>query len=186
VAGIVPAGSPASWLADHADSIPRGGVVLDLACGRGRHALWLARAGFHVRAIDRDREALNFLRLAAAAAGLPVATECVDLETNPPPDLGDACCDAIVVVSYLHRALFPALKRALKPGGRLIYETFTIAQAARGKPTNPAYLLEPGELARLVEPLHVLEWREGEFDGRFIASVVAQRDRGPHRPPAHG
>ena len=170
---------PSPWLIDNRHLLPRGGMVLDVACGRGRHALWLARAGFQVHAVDRDPDALAFVRQAAASAGLEIATATMDLETTPPPDLGDARYDAIVVANYLHRALFPALKRALKPSGVLIYETFTIFQAARGKPTNPAYLLQPGELASLVAPLGVLHAREGEVDGRHIASIVARRDETP-------
>jgi SAM-dependent methyltransferase len=83
--------------------------------------------------------------------------------------------DVIVVVHYLHRPLFPALIEALAPGGVLVYETFTRAQAARGKPTNPDFLLEPGELLDLVQPLEILASREGDFDGRMIASVIARR-----------
>lgn len=81
----------------------------------------------------------------------------------------------MVVCNYLHRPLFPVLKQALKPGGRLVYETFTVLQAARGKPTNPSFLLQPGELLTLVAPLRVLDAREGEFEGRFVASVVAEQ-----------
>jgi SAM-dependent methyltransferase len=166
---------PASWLLDNEAALPRGGAVLDVACGRGRHALHLARAGFRVTAIDRDPEALAALRHAAGVLGLDLTTQFVDLETSPPPDLGDARYDAIIVFNYLHRPLFPILRRALRTGGRLVYETFTIAQAARGRPTNPAFLLRPGELQRLVAPLAVLCAREGEVDGRCVASVVAER-----------
>lgn len=166
---------PSAWLIDNRDLLPPGGTALDVACGRGRHALWLARAGFQVHAVDRDHDALAFVRQAAADAGVEVVTEAVDLESSPPPELGEARYDLIVVINYLHRALFPVLIRALKPGGVLVYETFTTFQAARGKPTNPAYLLQPGELAASVAPLHVLGAREGEFDGRFIASIVARR-----------
>jgi hypothetical protein len=81
----------------------------------------------------------------------------------------------IVVVHYLHRPLFPSIVGALRPGGVLVYETFTRAQAARGKPTNPAFLLEAGELLTLVQPLTALDAREGDFDGRMVASVVAAR-----------
>jgi SAM-dependent methyltransferase len=171
-----PVGPPSSWLADNVDLLPHGGAVLDVACGRGRHALWLAREGFRVHAVDRDAKAVAFVRQSAEDAGLSVVVECVDLETYPPPSLGDAKYDAIVVINYLHRPLFPALKRALKPGGRLVYETFTVLQAARGKPTNPDFLLQPGELLALVPPLTVLRSRDGDFDGRFASSVVATRD----------
>lgn len=147
--------------------------MLDVACGRGRHTLFLARAGFRVHAIDRDADAIGSIQAAAREQGLDITCEIVDLETDPPPDLGHARYDAVVVFSYLHRPLFPALLRALAPGGRLIYETFTIAQAARGRPTNPAFLLHPGELRTLVEPLVVLHSREGDFEGRWVASIVA-------------
>jgi len=81
----------------------------------------------------------------------------------------------VVGTRYLHRPLFPQLVAALRPGGVLIYETFTTAQAARGKPTNPDFLLRPGELVTLVRPLTILTQREGDFDGRMVASVVARR-----------
>lgn len=147
--------------------------MLDVACGRGRHALFLARAGFRVNAIDRDPDAVAGVLAAAREERLDVECKVLDLERDPPPDLGQAKYDAIVVFNYLHRPLFPALRRALAPGGRLVYETFTIAQATRGRPTNPAFLLHPGELRTLVAPLAVLRSREGDFEGRFVASIVA-------------
>ncbi len=172
--GPGPIHGPSSWLLQYAHLLPRGGRVADIAAGRGRHALLLAGAGFDVTAIDRDAAALQ--RLAAIAARLEwaITTEVRDLEEDV-PDLGDGAFDMIVVTHYLHRPLMPALVRALAPGGLLIYETFTTAQAARGKPTNPAFLLEPGELPRLVAPLEVVAAREGDFDGRMLASVVARR-----------
>ncbi len=165
---------PSSWLIDNADLLPRGGTVLDVACGRGRHALLLASAGFDVRAIDRDPDAIAFLRATAGRLGLALACEVVDLETEPPPDLSQAAYDAVLVFNYLHRPLMPALRAAVKPGGRLFYETFTAQQAERGHPRNPAFLLQPGELPILMAPLSVIRSREGDVAGRFIASVVAE------------
>ncbi len=97
-----------------------------------------------------------------------------DLESGEHPFRGSAF-DVIVVVHYLHRPLFPALIEAVAPGGLLVYETFTRAQAARGKPTNPDFLLEAGELLELGTSLEVLASREGDYDGRMIASVIARR-----------
>ena len=77
--------------------------------------------------------------------------------------------------SYLHRPLFPALVRALRPGGVLLYETFTKEQARHGRPSNPEFLLDPGELPDLVAPLEVIRRREGEFEGRHVASVAARK-----------
>lgn len=183
---IDPVVGPSSWLLANADLLQAESTcaqgepampnrrALDVACGRGRHALLLALSGLEVRAVDRGAESVAGLRWAAGRLGLPIAADIVDLE-SPAVDLGDQLYDVIVCVHYLHRPLFPALRRALKPGGVLIYETFTTAQAARGKPTNPDFLLEPGELRRLVAPLAVLREREGEFEGRSVASIAARR-----------
>jgi SAM-dependent methyltransferase len=161
-------------LIENADLLPRGGRVLDVACGRGRHALLLASAGFDVHAIDRDPDAIEFVRETSARLSLRLEAEVVDLETDPTPSLGDAV-DAVVVFNYLHRPLMPRLRDAVAPGGRMFYETFTARQAERGHPKNPAFLLKEGELPELMQPLTILRSREGEFDGRFIASVVAER-----------
>lgn len=161
----------AGWVTDHVALLPGGARVLDVACGHGRHARWLARRGLLVHAIDRDAEALRSLHADAP----DVVTTLVDLETDPPPDLGHSRYDGIVVVNYLHRPLFPALLAALAPGGHLIYETFTLAQASRGRPTNPAFLLRPGELRELVAPLTIVDSREGDYEGRWVASIVATR-----------
>ena len=166
--------APAAWLVAHRGLLPLSGRALDVACGRGRHALWLARHGFETTAIDRDREAVAALEGRARAEGLPLTAMAMDLEAGAAA-LGAAAYDVVVVVHYLHRPLFPALLAALRPGGVLVYETFTRAQAARGRPTNPAFLLEPGELRRLVTGLDVLDAREGDFEGRMVASVVAVR-----------
>jgi tellurite methyltransferase len=123
-----------------------------------------------------DADALRELAEEMRRRGLSIAMRLVDLEGGSGVLPADAF-DAIVVVHYLHRPLFPQLLAALRPGGVLIYETFTTAQAARGKPTNPDFLLQPGELRDLVGSLDVLAWREGEFDGRDVASVVAQKPR---------
>lgn len=164
---------PSPWLIENADLLPRGGRVLDVACGRGRHALLLASAGFDVRAIDRNPEAIAFVRQTAAKLGWPIDADVVDLETETPPDFAREF-DAIIVFNYLHRPLVPVLRDALKPGGRMFYETFTTRQAERGHPTNPAFLLKDGELAELMAPFTLLRSREGEFDGRFVASIVAE------------
>jgi len=127
---------------------------------------------FQALAVDRNTTALDALSEEAKLRRLSLRTQVVDLEDGP-PFLDPDSFDLIVVVHYLHRPLFPGLVRALRPGGVLVYETFTRAQAARGKPTNPAFLLEPGELLTLVRPLQVLARREGEFEGKMLASVVA-------------
>lgn len=169
--------APASWLVAQQHLLPRRGRALDVACGRGRHALWLARRGLSVVAIDRDAAAIGDLTEHARGLNLPVEPHVADLE-NLRIDLGHDRYDAIVVFNYLHRPLVPHLVTALRQHGVLVYETFTREQARHGKPRNPDYLLEPGELSRLVVPLHVEVSREGEYEGRHVASIVARRRGG--------
>ncbi|MCF7764447.1 MAG: methyltransferase domain-containing protein [Verrucomicrobia bacterium] len=166
---------PSSWLLENGDLLPRDGLLLDLACGHGRHALLLAASGFRVRAIDRDAEKIDRINQVAARLNLTLDTAVEDLECDG-KDLGSDTFDAILGFRYLHRPLFPALIRALRPGGVLIYETFTIDQAKRGSPTNPDFLLQPGELLDLVTSLRIERHREGEFDGADTAAVAARRD----------
>jgi tellurite methyltransferase len=179
---------PSRWLVDNRDLLPdtrrdgRRARALDVASGRGRHALWLAATGFDTDAVDRDPDATAALLAAAAGRGLSVTARVGDLE-RPETDLGEACYDVIVVFRYLHRPLFAALRRALRDGGVLVYETFTTAQAACGKPSNPAFLLEPAELPRLVAPLQVLRAREGRVEGAMVAAVVAQKVPSGSSPP---
>jgi len=118
-----------------------GGSVLDLACGEGRHARALAALGHEVLAIDRDAGAL------AALADVPgVRTLQADLEDGSPWPLAGRRFDCIVVANYLHRPLFPAILSALAPGGTLVYETFMAGNERHGRPSNPKFLLQAGEL----------------------------------------
>ena len=170
-----PPAGPSSWLVASTSLVPPGSRTLDVACGRGRHALFLAAAGSMVRAIDRDPERVERLNALARRLRLPVEAEVADLE-NGRANLGDGEWELILVFNYLHRPLFPSLLRALRPGGILIYETFTRKQGERhGRPSRPEHLLEPGELSRLVAPLEVVRAREGEFDGSHVASVAARK-----------
>jgi SAM-dependent methyltransferase len=127
-----------------ADRVPAGGGVLDLACGNGRHARYFAGRGHPVEAVDRDASKLERL------AGIPgITLRGADLEGGPWPYEGRQFA-GIVVVNYLHRPLFPRLLEALAPEGALIYETFAAGNERYGRPANPAFLLQPGELLEVV------------------------------------
>ncbi len=169
-----PIAGPSGWLLENSDLLRGGGHALDVACGRGRHVLTLAAVGWQVRGIDRNAEVIEDLQGVAKRLGLQIDLAVVDLEVGL-VDLGNAVYDLIVVTHYLHRPLFPAICDALKSGGILIYETFTTAQAERGHPKNPDFLLKPDELQKLVRPLEILRAYEGERDGQMVAAVVARK-----------
>ena len=137
------------------------GPIVDLACGRGRHALGLAEAGFDCLGLDRNAEFLRELRGRAEAAPGRVDTVRCDLEGEGLIPLKPGCCGAILVFRFLFRPLAPAIERALAPGGLLLYETFTRDQPAHGwGPKRPEFLLEPAELPRLFPGLEVLHHDE--------------------------
>lgn len=118
--------------------------MLDVACGSGRHARHLAGLGFQVEAVDNDAEAI------ASLAGIQgVHVKQADLESGPWP-YHDVKFEGIIAANFLHRPLFPHLLQALKEGGVLIYETFAVGNERFGKPSNPDFLLKPGELLEVV------------------------------------
>ena len=145
---------------------PRG-TVLDVACGSGRHLRWLAAQGFAVTGVDRDAAAL------AALQGLG-RTITADLESGPWPLAGERF-DAVLVTNYLWRALWPALRASLADEGVLIYETFALGNEAYGKPSNPDFLLRPGELLEACRGLHVVAYEDGVLDApaRRVQRIVA-------------
>ena len=143
------------------------GSVLDVACGSGRHLRWLAAQGFAVTGVDRDAAALASLE----GVGRVVTA---DIEGGPWP-LAGACFDALVVTNYLWRPLWPALRASLADAGVLIYETFALGNEAFGKPSNPDFLLRPGELLAACCGLHVVAFEDGllHAPARRVQRIVA-------------
>lgn len=166
----IPPANPSPWIVRFAPLIPAGGEVLDLACGYGRHARYLAQLGYRIEAVDRDAEAL------ATLVGVAnVTTRCADLEGGPWPYYSRVF-DGIVVSRYLWRPLFPQIFNALAEGGVLIYETFMEGQQLYGKPENPAHLLRPGELLELVgKRFTVIAFEQGEITAADGGTQVIQR-----------
>lgn len=158
--------NPSAWVQRWAPQVRKGGAVLDVACGGGRHARFFAALGHPVDAVDRDPAAI------AVLAGVPgVSARCADIEGGPWPYPGRTY-DAVVVTNYLHRPLFPALLSALAPGGVLIYETFGVGNEAYGRPANPEFLLRPRELLEVVGPeRHVLAYENG-FEAHPKPAVI--------------
>ncbi|MGE5219013.1 MAG: class I SAM-dependent methyltransferase [Chloroflexota bacterium] len=154
------------------------GRALDIACGKGRNALFLAARGFDVTALDVSAVALSEGRRRAEERKLKIDWLEIDLEKEGLPG---SDYDLIVDINYLQRALLPQIKAAVKPGGFVIFETYLIDQQTIGHPKNPDYLLGHNELLNAFSSFRVLLYREGKFtDGRepsFRAGILAQKLR---------
>jgi len=148
------------WLPELHSAAP----VLDLACGRGRNALALGRAGIRTVAVDRSSDALKVLAAATSEQALPISPVQSDLEAGLVPPFAPGSFGAVVIFRYLHRPLAAAIASLLRPGGWLVYETFTTGQRElEGGPRSDAFLLRPGELRDLFPALHVVHFEEGVF-----------------------
>jgi SAM-dependent methyltransferase len=148
--------------------------ALDVAMGRGRHAVDLARAGFHTFGVDVKMDAVRDAKAAALASGMRVHAWCADLTEHPLPS---ARFDIVLVSRYLQRDLFPSLRDAVLPGGAVVYETFTTAQCALGTgPRSPDHLLEPGELRTRFDGWDVLFYEETSAP-EAVARIAARKPR---------
>ncbi len=145
-------GSPSAWVTRWAPCVRRG-PVLDVACGGGRHSRFFKDLGFQIVAVDRNPLELEGIRFVEA-----------DLESGAPWPFAGERFGAVVVTNYLHRPLFPHLAASLAEGGVLIYETFMLGNERFGRPSNPEFLLRPGELREAFAGLQELGFEEGEFD----------------------
>jgi SAM-dependent methyltransferase len=146
--------APSAWVVRHAAFIHPGGRVLDIACGHGRHSRYLAGRGLQVVAVDRDAQALAAL---AGVAGVRALV--ADLESCAWPFAGELF-DGVVVTNYLHRPLLAPMIDSLAPDGILIYETFAQGNERYGRPSNPKFLLRPGELLEAAKGLRVLAYED--------------------------
>ena len=169
---------PCEVLATQSHLLPVGGDALDLACGRGGNALYLAGRGFATYAWDISPVAITALSEAARRNGLTLVAEQRDISAHPPePD----SFDIIIVSRFLDRALAPAICAALREHGVLFYQTFTREKVSDTGPNNPAYRLEANELLRLFQSLHLIYYHEEGTTGdtrrgfRNEAMLVAQK-----------
>lgn len=140
---------PSDWVVRWAPLVTHG-TVLDLACGSGRHARYFLERNLKVVAVDREPRQIPGARFIQA-----------DLEDGSPWPLRGERFEGVVVTNYLHRPLFPVLLESLAPDGVLIYETFMLGNESFGKPSNPAFLLRPGELLGAFRNLTVKGFEEG-------------------------
>jgi len=182
------AGEPAAIVTELLPLLSRG-AALDLACGAGRHALLLAKQGYAVTGIDASEAALEIVETRARDAGIAVLKKASPSRPNHPntgaielvhADLESVTLpaeafDVILCVHYLQRSLFPLMERALRPGGMLVFETFTKANLEFGAgPRNPEFLLDSHELRGAFPKLRTLFYRELRA-GKGIASLLATK-----------
>lgn len=172
---------PAPFLLGLDAVLPRGDGTgpplraLDVAGGSGRNAVWLARRGLDVTCADISPIGLEQAGRAADAAGVSLHRLVLDLEAEPLPDGPFAL---VVSIDFLHRPLFAAFADALAPGGLLVFAQATRANLARHPHPSARFLLDDGELPRLVPGLEVLRCEEGWFDDRHEARLVARKPIG--------
>jgi SAM-dependent methyltransferase len=152
---------PSDWVVRWAPLVTRG-PVLDVASGSGRHSRIFR--GLEVIAVDRDAQSIPGVRFVQA-----------DLEDGSPWPFPGQRFGGIVVTNYLHRPLLPILADALDAGGVLIYETFMAGNERYGKPSNPDFLLKPGELLRAFSALTVVAFEQGTAGKAVVQRVCAIR-----------
>jgi len=179
-ANVAEAGTATSILIEFAHILPQEGLALDLACGLGANAVFLAQQGLKVQAWDTSRTAVTKLQALAACQKLDIDARIRDCERFP-PDAGSL--DVLVISNFLYRPGIPALLASLKPGGLLFYTTHTMERPDFIKgPNNPDYLLQPGELLSLCAGLRLHYYREDGMSGnleqgvRGRASIIASRE----------
>jgi SAM-dependent methyltransferase len=150
---------PARWITRFAPLVRPGAAILDLASGRGRHARWFLARGHPVTAVDRDVSGLEELR------GQPqLELIDADLEGGPWP-LPGRRFGAVIVTNYLWRPLFPPILDSVDEGGVLLYDTFARGNEAYGRPSNPDFLLEAGELIDVVRGrLQIVAYEHGHIE----------------------
>lgn len=174
--------SPSALLVEYLEEVRAAsqlGTVVDLACGRGRHSIYLAEHGIANTGLDRNRDHLRELRGFASQCEAKTSQIRCDLEAAHVIPLKRGSCGAILIFRFLARALSGAIQDALCSGGLLIFETFAEAHRATGRgPRSPEYYLSPGELPRLFPDLEVIHFAEGDV-GRdapdFTARLVARK-----------
>jgi SAM-dependent methyltransferase len=142
-----PASAPSPFVVEWLSGVPTGGIILDVACGAGRHLRHALARGHRVTGIDRDTSGLADLRDRAGATIIAA-----DLETADGFPLTGLQFDGVIVANYLWRPILPDIVAAVGPSGLLIYETFAVGNERHGRPSNPHFLLRPNELLEHVGP----------------------------------
>lgn len=163
--------APSEWVCRFLGGVRPGGRVLDVACGSGRHLTLGLGRGLAMVGIDRD---VTGARKIAADGRLELVE--ADLEDGRPFPLAGERFDGVIVTNYLWRPLLPAIAGCVGPAGVLVYETFAVGNERFGKPSNPDFLLRPGELLALARgELEVVAYEHVRLTGpdRIVQRMAA-------------
>ncbi len=154
---------------------PTPGLALDVAGGVGRHAIWLAQRGWTVKLLDISEIGIQQAEENAKRTGTAGSISSEVRNLNIMQDLGREQYDLVIIFFFLLRELFPALLESVKPGGTLIYKTYTTEQKNfSGGPSHPMFLLEPNELLRAFASLRILHYHE-TLQEKGVAELVARK-----------
>jgi SAM-dependent methyltransferase len=170
-------GEASAWVQRWSHLLAPEASVLDVACGSGRHLAWFAQRGHAITGVDIDIQAA-----AANVSSAQLIQADIEADSWPLRKDGDPTqFGAVVVTNYLWRPLVPTLLASLAPGGVLLYETFAAGNETIGRPRNPNFLLQPGELLTLCASLHIVAYEHGFLDhpARYVQRIAALRNFTP-------
>ena len=164
---------PAEWLKDHSGLLRGKGSALDIASGEGRNAVFAAENGYQTLAVDISTTGLEKAHALADEKGVSIKTQLVDLDNWK---IKQNAFDLILCFNFLDRQIFPAIKCALKPGGLIFYETFTV-DYLKYSSFKREWVLEHNELLDAFSELRILYYREVDINNKAFASLIALKEK---------
>lgn len=163
--------APCAWLVENEDFLPATGRALDLAMGEGRNALHAATLGFEVLGIDISHIGASRAQDTARKNQLPLKALVADLDSYPLPHNH---FDLVLCFYFMERALFPSIMQSVRPGGWVMYETFTVDHL-KYSGLKREWVLEPNELLNIFQEFRIVHYREQDKDEKAVASLLAQK-----------
>jgi SAM-dependent methyltransferase len=167
----IPDQEPSAWLKNNAEHLAVNGKALDLAMGEGRNAVFLAQRGYDVTGVEIAAAAIGKAEALARQHNVRIATVQADLDDYA---IEENAYDLILCFNFLDRRLFPGIRRGLKPGGLLFYETFSIDHLKYSR-FKKDWVLEHNELLRAFGDWRILKYEETDRPDKACASLLARK-----------